>query len=499
MHTTGIRHPLTSKPVSLTPRQVATACHYPLGSVTGKGYVGGIIELGGGYKDSQVDEFFSSSGLPTPTFVSVPVSGGKNKQDGPDGADGEVQLDMEVAGAIAPDATFRVYFAANTDAGFLAAIEQAIADGCNGISISWGSSENNWDPSTMDQFEAVIKGARAKGIPVFVAAGDSGSQDSSGAGNQTDFPASSPSAIGCGGTRLEINPDGSRASETVWDDSDTQSATGGGVSKHFPGRQVPDVAANADPDTGYEIMVDGSRTVVGGTSAVAPLMLGLHALLWESNGGKPFDFLNLIVTNPQACFDVTVGDNGGYRAGPGRDDTTGFGVPDGALLASALLGGVAAPAPPAPTPTPAPAPTDPLSDFPTATVNAWLASKHNYNHAESVAATAIAAWAAEHGITLGGAASHEAHSQTADAPLIYVDLEHTPKPDDYEGPRWQGWRTLVKSGDNEEPLFVSSEAYINRGDAIHAAGLAFGDHSNVYLRESEHGNALLRLARPVSG
>lgn len=399
-HTTGIRRPKTSRPASLTPRQVAAAYNFPIDTASGKGYTAGIIELGGGYQESQVTEYFSAAGLPTPTFVSVPVDGGKNKQDGPDGADGEVQLDMIVAGAIATSATIRVYFAQNTNDGFLAAIKQAAAE-CNGVSISWGSSENNWDSDTMDQFEAVIKAARANGVPVFVAAGDSGSQDSSGDGNQVDFPASSPSSIGCGGTRLEINPDGSRASETVWDDSDTQSATGGGVSKQFPGRQVPDVAGNADPDSGYEIMIDGDSTVIGGTSAVAPLMLGLHALLWELNGGKDFDFGALIAANPQAFFDVTQGDNGGYRAGPGRDDTTGYGVPAGQKLADALGSGVAVPTPPAPPSNPTPA--DPLSDFPTSAVTALLDSKHNYNHAEQTALQDIVAWAAEHGITLPAA------------------------------------------------------------------------------------------------
>jgi kumamolisin len=189
----------------------------------------------------------------------------------------------------------------------------------------------------------------------------------------------------------------------VWDDSDTQSATGGGVSKQFPGRDVPDVAGNADPDSGYEIMIDGGHYVIGGTSAVAPLMLGLHALLWECNGGKLFDFLNLIVTNPQAMFDVTAGDNGGYRAGPGRDQVTGFGVPDGQKLVDALLGGVPAPAPPAPTPTPTPTPAgDPLADFPVAAVDALLEVKHNYNHAESTAVQDITEWATAHGIQLTG-------------------------------------------------------------------------------------------------
>lgn len=403
-HTTGIRRPRTSKPVSLTPRQVAKAYNFPLSTASGKGYTGGLIELGGGYNASQVAEYFSSAGLPAPTFVSVPVDGGKNKQDGPDGADGEVQLDMIVAGAVATSMTIRVYFAKNTNAGFLAALKQAVTE-CDGVSISWGSSENNWDAATMDDFETVIKDARRRGVPVFVAAGDSGSQDSSDDGNQVDFPASSPSAIGCGGTRLTINSDGSRAAEVTWDDSDTESATGGGVSQQYAGRDVPDIAGNADPDTGYQIMIDGDRTVVGGTSAVAPLMLGLHALLWESNRGKPFDLMNLITANPSTCFDVTSGDNGAYRAGIGRDETTGFGVPDGARLLAALnAASTPVPTPPTnPPPTSPPTGSDPLADFPTATVAAWLRSKHNYNHTEAQAATAITAWAAEHGIALPAA------------------------------------------------------------------------------------------------
>lgn len=389
----NIRRPRSSKPVSLSPLEVARAYHFP--TANGKGYVGGIIELGGGYNAKQVDEYFSQT--PAPTFVSVPVAGGKNKSDGPNGADGEVQLDMEVAGAIAPAATFRIYFAPNTNDGFLAAIKQARADGCNGISISWGGPESSWDGPTMDEFESVIKDARAAGVPVFVAAGDSGSQDSSGDGNQADFPASSPSSIGCGGTRLTLNSDGSRSAEVTWDDSDTSSATGGGVSQHFPGRQVPDIAGNADPDSGYEVMIDGESAVIGGTSAVAPLMLGLHARLWELNGGKPFDFMNLVTGNPTALFDVTLGDNGGYRAGPGRDETTGYGVPDGQKLADALLGGVPAPAP---TPTPAPPSKSPLSDFPVAAFEALVKAKHNYSQAESNAVTAIQTWAAEYGLSV---------------------------------------------------------------------------------------------------
>jgi kumamolisin len=123
-----IRYPRTANPVSMTPRQVATAYHFPLNKATGKGYTGGIIELGGGYDAKQVAAYFTSQGLPSPTFVSVPVAGGSNTSDGPGGADGEVALDMIVSGAVATGATFRVYFAANTDAGFLAALKRATAE-----------------------------------------------------------------------------------------------------------------------------------------------------------------------------------------------------------------------------------------------------------------------------------------------------------------------------------------------------------------------------------
>ncbi len=392
MFASHIRYPRTANPVSMTPRQVAAAYHFPLNKATGKGYTGGIIELGGGYNLQQVHTYFASQGLLSPTFVSVPVAGGSNTSDGPNGADGEVQLDMIVAGAVATGAIYRVYFAPNTDAGFLAALKAATAE-CDGVSISWGQSENGWSSAVINQFDTVIGAARAKGVPVFVASGDSGSQDSSGAGNQVDFPASSPSAIGCGGTRLTLNGT-QRGAETVWNDNPTQSATGGGVSAHFPGRDVPDIAGNADPNSGYQIMVDGQSMVIGGTSAVAPLMLGLHALLWELVGAT-FDFGNLIVTNPQACYDVTVGDNGGFRAGPGRDETTGFGVPDGGLLLAALTSGIPAPVPPTPTPVP-PKPTA----FPVAAVDAWLQHKHTHTRVEAAAAQAIVAWGAANGIVL---------------------------------------------------------------------------------------------------
>lgn len=398
----AIRRPRTAPSTGYTPRAVGIAYSFPM-ELDGAGYVGGIIELGGGYRKAQMQQWFADSMVPMPTFVDVNVGSGSNKPDGPDGADGEVQLDMQIAGAIAPAATWRVYFCGNTDSDFLAGLERAARE-CDGVTISWGGPEDQWSASSVKKFNDVIARARTQGIPVFAAAGDNGCED--GADHAVvDFPASAPDTIGCGGTRLVLGKNCVRDSEVVWDDNDTTSATGGGVSVVFPGRQVPDCAGNADPDTGYLVSVDGQKMTIGGTSAVAPLLCGLHALLWQGNGGVAFDMLGLMEATPSAFFDVTQGDNGKYRAGPGRDDTTGLGVPNGTLLAAALAAMAAttvttvtgSPAPTAP-PT---APTgDGLAGFPTKTVQEWLNHRHTHTQVEAAAARSLIAWANENGIPL---------------------------------------------------------------------------------------------------
>jgi kumamolisin len=356
---TYIRRPRAAG-TSYTPLQVAQAYNYP--AATGRGLTAGIIELGGGFGQADLDAYFGGLGIAVPSVTAVPVDGGSNTSDGPDGADGEVLLDIEVAGAVAPGASFRVYFAPNTDAGFIAAINKAVADKVDAISISWGGAEKSWAKATITKMEAAFAAARAAGIMVFCASGDSGSSDSA-SGKNVDYPASSPSVCGCGGTRLTVDASGARATEVTWDDSDTTSATGGGVSTLFPGRDVPDVAGNADPETGYQVTVDGDDAVFGGTSAVAPLMTGLYLRLLEL-AGAPFDLVATVAANASVCFDVTSGDNGAYRAGPGRDETTGFGVVDGARLLAVLQGsGTVTPPPVSPPPvTPPPVTTGPDAD-----------------------------------------------------------------------------------------------------------------------------------------
>jgi kumamolisin len=343
--------------VSYSPLAVAQAYGFPT-DTTGAGQTIGIIELGGGFSQSDLDAFFSTLGMTTPNVTSVSVDGATNARTGnANSADGEVQLDIEVAGAIAPGAKIVVYFAPNTDQGFLDAITTAIHDQTNApnvISISWGGPESTYTGQATTNFDSAFADAATLGITVTVASGDNGSTDGvTTGGDHVDFPASSPNVLACGGTSLRLSGT-TIASETVWNDGASGGATGGGVSVVFPtpsyqanasvpapvgstlatGRGVPDVSGDADPETGYAIDVDGSAIVIGGTSAVAPLWAALVALL-NARAGKPLGFLNpTLYANPAALRDVVSGNNGTFSAGPGWDACTGLGSPNGSALAA---------------------------------------------------------------------------------------------------------------------------------------------------------------------
>jgi len=345
---------------SFTPTQLARLYNFPTG-VDGQGECIAIIELGGGYRTADIKTYFVGLGLPTPQVTAVLVDHAHNHPTGPDGPDGEVMLDIEVAAAVAPKALIVVYFAPNTDQGFLDAISRAVHDTVHkpsAVSISWGSAESNWTPQAMQQYDAAFQDAAVLGVTICCAAGDNGSSDGVGDGRaHVDFPASSPHALGCGGTKL-VASDNSIASEVVWNEG-PNSATGGGVSDFFDlpswqrdahvppsvnpggrvGRGVPDVAGDADPASGYQVRVDGQDFVIGGTSAVAPLWAGLIALL-NQRLGHSVGYLNPLLYGPVsaagALRSITSGDNGQYKASPGWDPCTGLGTPDGVKLATAL-------------------------------------------------------------------------------------------------------------------------------------------------------------------
>jgi kumamolisin len=359
MRREDLQHAAAAAGISYTPRQVAQLYQFPL-DVDGTGQTVGILELGGGYKPADLANYFSSLGLKEPTVISVSVDKGKNKPTNPNSADGEVLLDIEVVGAVAPGAKIAVYFAPNTSQGFQDALTTAIHDATNKpsvISISWGGPESTWTAQSMTAFDSAAQDAAALGVTICAASGDNGSSDGVNDGaNHVDFPASSPHILACGGTSLQ-SANGAIQSETVWNDGAQGGAGGGGFSNQFPlpawqasatvkppsggGRGVPDVSGDADPQTGYKILVDGQSMVIGGTSAVAPLWSGLIALLNEKLG-KPLGFLQPALYGlPQtaaAFHDISTGSNGAFSAGPGWDAATGLGSPSGQKLLQALSG-----------------------------------------------------------------------------------------------------------------------------------------------------------------
>ncbi len=214
-----------------------------------------------------------------------------------------------------------------------------------------------------------LQDAATLGVTVCCSSGDDGSSDIAKPADRdghphVDFPASSPFALACGGTKL-LGSGATITSEVVW--NQRNGGTGGGVSNQFArpayqakakvpkspkgktGRGVPDVAGDADPSTGYQVrLVGGQRSVIGGTSAVAPLWAGLVALLNQKLAARakpPAGFLNPLIyglpTTAAAFHDIVQGNNdieglGKYQAGPGWDACTGLGSPDGGKLIAAL-------------------------------------------------------------------------------------------------------------------------------------------------------------------
>jgi kumamolisin len=210
--------------------------------------------------------------------------------------------------------------------------------------------------------EELFAEAAALGITVCAAGGDAGSGNNEyDGGSHVNYPASSPHVLAVGGTTLIADPrTGTIHSETVWNTGGSQ-ATGGGVSDLFDlpswqapadvpnrfgkgtkGRGVPDVAANADSNTGYQIRINGQVSFVGGTSPATPLWAALVCRLAEALERplgllqpRLYQGLRPGVVTP-GFRDVVTGDNGAYAAAPGWDPNTGLGSPDGAALLHAL-------------------------------------------------------------------------------------------------------------------------------------------------------------------
>lgn len=329
----------------LTPPEVAALYQFPTLSAAGQTI--GIIEFGGGYQLTDVQNYFNNVvKLPVPNVTSVGVDGATNSPGG--GDDIEVILDISIAGSIAPGADIVVYFAPGNEQGFVDVITTALNDTTNKpvvLSISWLWGEPSWVTS----LSSLMSGFSEIGVTVFAASGDGGSTTTG-----VNYPASDPWVTGCGGTTIE-NVSGSSFTQVAW------AGSGGGISDVFPlpdwqkgagippsvtssppghvGRGVPDIAGNGDPNSGYDLILnDASTGLWGGTSAVAPLYAGfialLNATLDESVGYLNYDLYSPL--GPSLYNDVTSGSNGGYNAGPGWDAVTGWGSINGSVMARSV-------------------------------------------------------------------------------------------------------------------------------------------------------------------
>lgn len=337
----------------------------------GSGQTIAIIELGGGFRSTDLSAFFQEIGVPVPNVASISIDHAGNAPTNANSADSEVMLDIEVAGAVAPKAKFAIYFAPNIgDNGFMDAISAAIHDDQRKpsvLSISWGSPEDASDQQGIDSFHELFVAAVAMGITICTAAGDHGTADLDAThwdGQiHVDHPSVDDLVLSCGGTQITNGQDVAWNDGTAFDVNVAGGggwATGGGISQtvavpsyqigaNLPvsiatgkaGRGIPDIAMSA---TNYFTRVDGLEGASGGTSAVAPLMAALVTLLNQAKQ-KNVGFLNPFLyanAGNGVVHDLTSGTNAitgsvaGYNAGPGWDACTGLGTPDGTAILNGL-------------------------------------------------------------------------------------------------------------------------------------------------------------------
>ena len=367
----------------------------------GKGECVAVIELGGGLHKRDFRRYFEKLRLPAPRLRVRQVGGAKN--DPADPADIrkvwaamenghfspckpftfsgnpavdaqaewtiETTMDLQIAGTVAPQASLLLIQAPGNDQGQYHAITAAIADGRNApsvLSCSWGSNERTQTPALMLALDRWFQAAAVLGMTVCFSSGDRGDGTMCDPpGKKTfciEFPACSPHVLAVGGTTLEPKA----GTETAWkqDIAGLPMSGGGGFSSIFAlppwqqkatidpaqwlpagassgdGRAIPDVAAKADYDTAFSVIVGGTEVCTGGTSASVPFWGGLIAVLNQGLKGRAGSINPLLYdgTLDAGIRDITKGDTGFFHAEKGWDPCTGWGSPDGEALLRALRG-----------------------------------------------------------------------------------------------------------------------------------------------------------------
>ncbi|GAB4074695.1 S53 family peptidase [Barrientosiimonas marina] len=363
-------HQISTDKKGFYPDDIRAAYNIP-DSFTGEGETIGILQFNSGFNQNSLDVFTMETGLQVPNNPAIVSVDGQQNTSGSAPKDREATLDIEWAYAIAPKAKMAIYEAPNGTSSrtfslhMLHALYAAMTDTNNQpsiLSISYGVSESSVPDNDLLGWEALMNVAVSKGMIICISSGDTGAygknQPNVAKTRSVFGPASCPSALSIGGTTLAMNQ-GDVESETAWTNTNDNGATGGGVSSIFPmpsyqqeagiqgqSRGVPDVAANADPNSGYFITFDGNPGTVGGTSAATPVWAGILAGINQQRENADLPALDhihekLYALGGKGFRDIVSGNNssqgiGGYHAGPGWDYCTGWGVPDVAKLAENL-------------------------------------------------------------------------------------------------------------------------------------------------------------------
>ena len=355
-HSSDIRHAqpqaATKAVTGLTPAKARTG--YNVASAISAGYTGtgstvALLEFSA-FKQTNITAYDKNFSLTPSTPAVVKAGGGTTDLSGED----EVELDIEVVQALAPGAAIKVYEAPNSDAGEIALYSSVVSNDVPVISTSWGIDEADETASNRTALDTDFQEAAAQGQSIYAASGDSGSDDAGNGGTSVDFPASDPYVTGTGGTTLTLTSAGAWSKETAW------SGSGGGISSYFATpsfqsavnsgsfRTVPDVAADANPSSGWAIYTEGAWYEFGGTSAAAPNWAAFTAIYDNEAKAKAkpaLGYANASIYNlassssyGSAFHDAKTGSNGAYSAGTGYDKVTGWGSYNGAGFLSAELG-----------------------------------------------------------------------------------------------------------------------------------------------------------------
>jgi kumamolisin len=345
-----------------SPSDLLTAYNLTNVSANGSNQIIALFELGK-YQASDINTYTKQFGLPTPKLHNVLVDGGASG-----GIDAEVTLDIELALALAPQSQIYVYEGPNSDQGVLDTYNRIATDNlAKQVSTSWGLGEDNVNAQYLQAENAIFLQMAAHGQTIYAAGGDSGAYDDYPSRTLVvDDPASQPYVIGVGGTKLTVNAtSGAYSNETVWNEGLGNGAGGGGVSSYWPlpswqknvvseysktHRNVPDVALNADPSTGYSIYYNGQWTIFGGTSCAAPLWAAFTARVNQqlTAAQKPvlgfanplFYAIGIGSATGNNFHDITSGNNLHYSAVKSYDNATGWGSFNGGGLFATLTSSV---------------------------------------------------------------------------------------------------------------------------------------------------------------